>query len=86
MEWSFKILLNKLSCVHFKFRALNKEELKKMSEDEGEQVLDKWFEEIAKRTLTINQRKKILAGFKLCTSPLFLKLAFLWHQAETLTG
>jgi hypothetical protein len=64
-----------LSILQRRFPQQNIIELKPMSPEEGEKLLDIWLRS-AGRTLQPNQRSEVLGKFQQCGLPLYLKLAF----------
>ena len=51
------------------------EELEFLAPDDAEAALDRWLEEAGRR-LQAEQRKRVLAAFRRCRLPLYLRLAF----------
>jgi NACHT domain- and WD repeat-containing protein len=64
-----------LARLRKKVPAGNIVELEAMEPDEGGRLLDIWLGERG-RTLTVEQRARVLGGFLACPQPLYLKLSF----------
>lgn len=64
-----------LAVLQRKLPEQNLVELKPMSTEEGQELLDLWLKD-AHRTLQARQRDEVLSKFEQCRLPLYLKLAF----------
>lgn len=64
-----------LAALRNKLPEENVQKLEPMPLSEGEELLDKWLAD-ARRTLKDHQRREVLAEFKVCGNPLYLKMAF----------
>jgi hypothetical protein len=80
-----KIIVSSLPELENSLSETQTEQLPLLPQQEAEDILDLWFDHI-KRTLTDDQKKKVLSAFDQTRLPIFLKVAFEiakhWHSFE----